>query len=152
MAFSLGVPIAISYAATNRDKVKGLILLDYPARYPERSEAWLERALPFAIQRGIPEHVVRGLQREAEAVELWDELRALERSTLLVKGGVSPAVSEEDLHRYRDTPHVRIEVFEDSGHEIHKPDYQRFLRTVKGFLTQLDGGTSHAGPNQSSRQ
>ena len=42
---SLGVPIAIAYALGHRDKVRGLVLGDYPAVWPRLSEAWLGRAL-----------------------------------------------------------------------------------------------------------
>jgi pimeloyl-ACP methyl ester carboxylesterase len=42
---SLGVPIAIAYALGHRDKVRGLVLGDYPAVWPRLSEAWLARAL-----------------------------------------------------------------------------------------------------------
>jgi pimeloyl-ACP methyl ester carboxylesterase len=138
LAHSLGVPVAIAYAARNRERMKALILLDYPARYPARSAAWLERALPFARERGIPEHVVKAIAGEAERTELWDELRAIARPILLVKGGRSPAISYEDLHRFRETPGVRVEVFEESGHEIHQPDYGRFIGTIEGFLAELD--------------
>jgi predicted nucleotidyltransferase len=114
--------------------MKALILLDYPAR----SAAWFERALPFARERGIVEHVVKGIAGEAERTGLWDELRAIARPVLLVKGGRSPAVSYEDFHRYRETPGVRVEVFTESGHEIHQPDYERFIGTIEGFLAELD--------------
>ncbi len=88
MAFSLGVPVAIRYAARHPGLVRGLILLDHPARYPARDGAWLERAIPFARERGIPE--------------------------------------------------LRLEVFEDAGHEVFRPDYERFMRVIEGFLQDLD--------------
>ena len=139
MAFSLGVPVALRYATRNPTRVPGMILLDYPARYPARSPEWLERALPFARERGIPERVVRRLQLESEQVELWDELPDVRAPVLIIKGGKSPAVSDDDLDRYRkELPHAQIEVFEDSGHEVHQPDYERFIGLVEKFLRSLD--------------
>jgi pimeloyl-ACP methyl ester carboxylesterase len=138
MAYSLGVPIAIGYAAQNLARLRGLILLDYPARYPRRSQSWLERALPFARERGIREHVVQRLQQESAEVELWAELQSAQRPTLLVKGGQSTAVGDDDLEQYRQVPHVHVEVFEDATHEIHKPDDERFIVTVERFLCGLD--------------
>jgi len=139
MAFSLGVPVALGYAARHPDDVRGLILLDYPARYPAHDGAWLERALPFARDRGIPERVVRAIYRDSSPVELWGEVGALRCPVLLVVGGKSPSVSADDLERYRDTlPNLRIEVFEDAGHEVFRPDYERFMRLVEGFLVELD--------------
>jgi pimeloyl-ACP methyl ester carboxylesterase len=138
MAFSLGVTLAIGYAARHSEQVKGLILLDYPAHFPNRSEAWLERSLPFAMSRGIEEHVVRAIQREAQDVDLWADLGQLQCPILVIKGGQSEALSAEDLKRYHSHPHVRVVLFEDAGHEVFKPDYQRFMETVQQFVTHLD--------------
>ena len=53
--------------------------------------------------------------------------------------GKSPSVSADDLERYRDAlPHLRIEAFEDAGHEVFRPDYERFMRLIEGFLVELD--------------
>jgi pimeloyl-ACP methyl ester carboxylesterase len=142
MAYSLGVPVAVAHAAHNTPQVCGLILLDYPAHYPARSPAWLEGAMPFARERGIPEHVVSSLQREARPTDLWNELETIDCPILLVKGGKSPTISDGDLDRYSNLRQVTVRVFEDSGHEIHKPDYQRFIGTIRGFLEELDEGDS----------
>ncbi|MEJ2287635.1 MAG: alpha/beta hydrolase [Deinococcales bacterium] len=139
MAFSLGVPVALGYAVRHPDEVRGLVLLDYPARYPGREDAWLERALPFAQERGIPERVVRAIHRDSERVALWSEVGALRCPVLLVVGGQSPSVSAQDLERYRRTlPDLRVETFEDAGHEVFRPDYERFMRLIEGFLEGID--------------
>lgn len=139
MAFSLGVPVALGYAVRHPAQMRGLILLDYPARYPAPDDAWLERALPFARERGIPERVVRAIHRDAVPVELWSELGALRCPVLLMLGGLSPSVSAEDLKRYRDAlPDLRVEVFEEAGHEVFRPDHERFMGVIEGFLAELD--------------
>ena len=53
---------------------------DFGGRVP------VERALPFARERDIPEHVVRLAHRESEAVELWDEFRGVKSPVLIVTG------------------------------------------------------------------
>jgi len=139
MAFSLGVPVALGYAVRHPAQVRGLILLDYPARYTALDDAWLGRALLFARERGIPERVVRAIYRDSSPVELWGEVGALRCPVLLVVGGKSPSVSADDLERYRYAlPNLRIEVFEDAGHEVFRPDYERFMRLIEGFLVELD--------------
>ena len=139
MAFSLGVPVALRYAVRNPHRVAGLILLDYPAVYPALATTWTERALPQARQRGVPEHVVHRMQIESRRTELWDELHRVQAPVLLVRGGESPAISPADLARYRRSlPQARIVVFEDAGHEVFRPDYERFMRTVEAFLDALD--------------
>jgi pimeloyl-ACP methyl ester carboxylesterase len=139
MAFSLGVPIALGYAARHPGSIKGLILLDYPARYPKRSDSWLHQALPFAQGRGIAEHVVQRLQSESQTIELWEELESLRSATLLITGGQSSAVRSDDLDRYTKMPHVQIVSFPESGHEVFRPDYERFMGVIERFLTGLDG-------------
>ena len=72
-------------------------------------------------------------------MELWSELGALTCPVLLVVGGLSPSVSAADLERYRRSlPDLRVEVFDDSGHEVFRPDYERFMLLVEGFLAELD--------------
>ena len=136
---SLGVPIALRYAVRNPRRVAGLILLDYPAVYPAFATTWSERALPQARQRGIPEHVVLRMQLESQRTELWDELAHVRAPVLIVKGGKSSAISPEDLERFRSRlPQARIEIFADAGHEVFRPDYERFMHTVEAFLDALD--------------
>jgi hypothetical protein len=60
-----------------------------------------------------------------------------------VKGGKSAVISDDDLERYRQVPHVQIEIFENANHEIHKPDYERFMGTVERFLRELDSERTH---------
>lgn len=54
--------------------------------------------------------------------------------------GVPPAIRlaarRPDL--VRGLPHLRLELFEDAGHEVFRPDYERFMRTIEAFLTELD--------------
>ena len=139
MAFSVGVPVALLDAARHPHRVAGLILLDYPARYPKFTDAWVEHALDSARRRGVPDHVVYRLQEESRATELWSELDAVDAPVVVVKGGESTAISTEDLDRYRRSlSDVRIEVFEEAGHEVFRPDYERFMRTVEAFLRDLD--------------
>ena len=139
MAFSLGVPVALQYAARHPDRIAGLILLDYPARYPDLSDRWVDRSLPFARQHGIPEHVIHRIAEEARATELWNDLPGIRTPVLIVKGGDSTSISPPDLDRYRTSlPQARIEVLEDAGHEVYRSDYERFMRLIDGFLRTLD--------------
>ena len=141
MAFSRGVPIALRYATLRPERVRGLILLDFPARYARYSERWVEGALPVAREQGVPEHVVRRMQHESRDEDLWDELAVLVCPVLIVRGGQSQALSEAEAEWYqRVLPQAEIVVFEDAGHEVFRPDYERFMRTIEAFLERLDGG------------
>lgn len=45
----------------------------------------------------------------------------------------------EDAERYlKLLPNARLVVFEDAGHELWRPNYERFMRVIEGFLLELD--------------
>src|SRR5712692_11707691 len=65
MGWSLGVPHVIRYASRHVDKVMGLILLDYAARYPKFTRDWVDGVLKDTIfQKLAPERAVRGIQED----------------------------------------------------------------------------------------
>ncbi|HZY94113.1 MAG TPA: alpha/beta hydrolase [Candidatus Bathyarchaeia archaeon] len=54
MGWSIGVTYSIAFAAQHPELVSGLVLLDYPARYPKFSAGWAERWVIRAIGKGQP--------------------------------------------------------------------------------------------------
>ncbi len=139
MAFSAGVPIALSYALQRADQVRALILLDYPAVSRRLTDTWAEQVKPFAEKRGIPAHVIRAMISESTAVELWEGIERITCPVLLIVGGQSPFVTEEDVERYRKAwPQLQLEIFEESGHEVFRPNYERFMRVIERFLRAID--------------
>lgn len=140
MAFSLGVPVAIRAAAKRPELVSALVLLDYPMRYPKMTDKWAASAEAFAEQAGVPRHVLEGVAAESRETDLAEEFATIEVPTLVVLGGQSSAVTQDQRARYSVTaPHARVVVFEDSGHELWQPDYERFMRLIETFLEGLDG-------------
>lgn len=139
MAFSAGVPIALSYAVQRADQVRALILLDYPAVSRRLTDTWAEQVKPFAEKRGIPAHVIRAMISESTTVELWEGIERITCPVLLIVGGQSPFVTEEDVERYRKAwPQLQLEIFEESGHEVFRPNYERFMRVIERFLREID--------------
>src|SRR5437879_8716979 len=73
MGWSLGVPHVIRYAARHLDKIVGLILLDYPARYPRFTKEWIEGILVDPVfQKLAPAHAVRGIQKDSMEISMWN--------------------------------------------------------------------------------
>jgi len=59
----------------------------------------------------------------------------------MVIGGGQPEalLKPEHIERYRQhLSSAEILVFKDSGHDVWKPDYQRFIRTLTAFLEKID--------------
>ncbi|MBO2534083.1 MAG: hypothetical protein CW342_14635 [Thermoactinomycetaceae bacterium] len=138
MAYSMGVPRAIELAARHPRRVAGLILIDYPARYPAIPETWVERVL--SSYQNVPERVVRAIQRESREVLLWDRLRDIRRPVLVLRGGGEGSLLKEaDAALFRERlSRVEIAVLPKAGHDVWNPDYDRFFRTVVSFLEERD--------------
>jgi pimeloyl-ACP methyl ester carboxylesterase len=138
MAHSMGVPIALGYAIRQPELLKGLILLDYPARYPAIPHDWVERVLSSMPPEQARPHVVKGLQRESVEVQLWEQLWEVRCPTLVIRGGQNGLLKAEQAELFTSNlPGAKVIVFEDSGHEVWKPDYDRFVTTVKDFLATI---------------
>ena len=139
MAYSMGVPFAIAYASHHSQSLAGLVIADYPASYPALGREWVEQTLSVVPPRARP-HVIRALQRESAEVLLWDSLNRIECPVLILRGGRSDSLlTAEQAKMYRQRlRNVEVVVFEESGHELWKPDYDKFIGTIRGFLQQLD--------------
>ncbi|MGH8936089.1 MAG: alpha/beta fold hydrolase [Acidimicrobiia bacterium] len=140
MAYSMGVPIALGWAADHPDRLGGLVILDYPARYPARTPRWVEETR--AAFPDHPAHVIERLHQEAEEVLLWDRLAEVTCPVLVIYGGQpQAALRSEDADRYRELlPQARLVVFADSDHQIWQPDYERLMGEIETFLSELDAG------------
>ncbi|MDP8959597.1 MAG: alpha/beta hydrolase [Actinomycetota bacterium] len=138
MGYSRGVPIALAYAAEHPDRLRGMILLDYPARYPRTTGRWVREAQEAFPD--TPDHVIQRLHEESEEVLLWDRLGNIDCPTLIMYGGrLEASLLPEDAARYRQVlPQATLVEFEDSDHEVWKPDYQRFMGEIERFLEELD--------------
>src|SRR5207245_6257976 len=94
MGWSLGVPHVIRYAARHLDKIVGLILLDYPARYPRFTKEWMEGILADPVfQKLAPAHTVRGIHEDSMEIPLWVELTGIDCPVFVVCVGVEGSKS-----------------------------------------------------------
>ena len=140
MGYSMGAAYAMGWATREPGRVAGLIVGDYPARYPALSPQWVGRAieaLPDRVRRPVAE----ALQRDAAAVPLWDRLDALACPVLILRGGASGTrVTDEVAAKYRERVRdLTIVTLERSGHEIWEPDFHTYVGAMRAFLERLDG-------------
>ncbi|WP_341320378.1 alpha/beta hydrolase [Solibacillus sp. FSL H8-0523] len=138
MAYSMGVPYAIQYAATNPNEVKGLILCDYPAKYPRIPEQWIENAKKFVPPNRC--HVVEEIQKDSSEIILWEKLKEINCPVLVLKGGTEQALLKEEASmKYKSNlKNVELLEFTNSGHELWVPDYEKFIQSIKDFLTKIE--------------
>lgn len=145
MAHSRGVPYAIAFAAARRDGVRGLVLLDFPARHSRPSSAWADSFLSSdfgkaAVPGRVRLETVRGVQSESGGELLWDTLDGFQFPVLVIRGGKKDSIlKEEDAQLYeKHLRRGRLLLFEDSGHDVWKPDLGRFIGALSDFLSALD--------------
>jgi len=136
LAYSMGVPFAITFASSGSRDINSLILGDYPARYPEIPEAWVENVLSRGFVSNDREHVVRNIQADSKRMDLEGDLSRIVCPVLLIKGGTEKSLlKENEVEKYKNNvKHLSVVEFSDSGHELWEPDYQRFLKTITDFL------------------
>lgn len=145
MAHSRGVPYAIQFARAHKDSVKGLILLDYPARHSQLPQRWATSFLSSdfgkaAIPGRVRLETVRGVQEDSDYVLLWEALEELDFPALVIRGGSEGSLlKDEDADMY--TKHMKdcqISRFEESSHDVWKPDLPKFINTLNKFLLRVE--------------
>lgn len=132
---AMGVPMAIKYAAMWS---KGLILYDYPAKYPLIQETRIE-AVGKLVEKGR-DHVVRGIQKESKEIVLWEELKEIGCPVLVLKGGTKGSLlNTDEADKYKNNlKNVELIEFSESGHDLWTPDYNKFINTITNYLNKID--------------
>jgi pimeloyl-ACP methyl ester carboxylesterase len=140
MAYSMGVPYAIKHAV-NSPYLKGIIICDYPAKYPSIPESWTERVLNLSYIKKEKKHVVEGIQKASTKMELYSELKLIGVPVLIIKGGTTKGslLSDIETEQYKiNLQDVFVVELGESGHELWKPNREEFLHIIKDFLYKLD--------------
>lgn len=144
LAYSMGVPYAIKIASESPD-LKGLVLCDYPAKFPYIPESWSERVLSRNYINKEKKHVVEGIQKESTTIDLYNELKLIGVPVLIIKGGTEDSLlSDIETERYKlNLQDVTVFELGDSGHELWEPNREKFLQVIKDFLHKLDSSENH---------
>lgn len=137
-AFSAGTPAALGYAIQNPEKVKGIVIGDFPALFRKLTPEWVEQYanLPEDIVRF---HAVQASYRESHEVLLWDELQHITCPVLILRAGLEGGMlSPEDAARYEaHLPNAQVIMFENSSHRLWQPDADRYFQTILEFFDQI---------------
>jgi pimeloyl-ACP methyl ester carboxylesterase len=149
VAFSRGSSYALGYALDHRDEIGGLVIGDYLAQHVRLGPEFLDAHARIVV-RGVPAtarvapHVVEQLVSESEAVSLWERLPELESPVLLVRGGRSGAlVDDEQEARYRGAlPSIRVATLAHAGHDLWSRDPDAYLDALRPFLDACDRAAS----------
>jgi pimeloyl-ACP methyl ester carboxylesterase len=143
MAYSMGVPYALKYAIDNPSVIRGLILCDYPAKYPKLTNTWSDNAISKGLISKEREYVITEIQKESSEISLWNQIQRIQCPVLVLQGGTDKAMLKNDeAEKYKNhLENIKIVTFSDSGHELWIPSYDQFMATIDDFLTLLDRQT-----------
>lgn len=147
VTFSRGTSYAVGWALENPDRVRSIAIGDYTPeeRVPTSVES---RYLLDGHWRGTPVrdridgHAATQTFLAAQARSMWEPLSRLQPPLLVVRSGNSVLVSDVDWARYRQLfPGAQLVDFDDSPHDIFRPDRGRYPRLVRDHVDRVDRST-----------
>ena len=145
MTFSRGTAYALRWALRHTDRVRSVSIGDY---VPE------EILLPDEVRsrlldgrwRGTPVHdrldrdAGMATFRAARQQSFWEELSRWRPPLLVVRSPHSPLIDDAAWSRYRTLfPAARLHVFDDSPHDVFRPDRGRYPALVREHVDATDG-------------
>lgn len=141
MAFSRGVSYALGYTRRNNDRIKSLMLLDYPLEHRSMDEDWVHDYIEHYLKPTkrielIREEAVIGIQRDSTDEELSI---AFNKPVLLIYGGLEGSlITTEQLERYKDSFNcLEIVRLENSSHNIRDTEGAKLNQSIKEFIDKL---------------
>jgi pimeloyl-ACP methyl ester carboxylesterase len=145
VTFSRGTTYAVAWVIENAHRTRSLTIGDY---VPE------EKVLPDDLARRLLDGRWRGTPvserldvaaamktfRAALGRSFWDELARTKVPLLAVRSGGSILVTDADWARYRTLfPEAELVEFDDSPHDIFRPDRTRYPRLIRAHADRADG-------------
>lgn len=140
VGFSIASTYVLAYAASHPDRVRGLVLIDWPARYPAFPPEFVDRVMAQADPAFFRPVVIRGVQRDSRLTELWDQLPRITCPVLILRAGQpgGSRLTDEDVQRYlQGLPNAEVITFAESGHDVRRPSLEQFTATLRTFLERM---------------
>jgi pimeloyl-ACP methyl ester carboxylesterase len=136
MAYSMGVPYAINATLKHSDKIKGLIILDYPPRIPQPPKGWAEYLISNGEIEQSKKHVVNGIENELKETSFINQLKKIVCPVLIIRGLKEGSLLKKHfLEEYKNhLKNVEIIEFEHSGHNLWETEYKRLFQEVEDFM------------------
>src|SRR4029077_18278472 len=106
-------------------------VLHNAAEQPDGSWSWrYDRFRPENVNEG-------GDARPVDFANLWDDVSAITAPMLLVRGGLSGVVGDEDVAELqRRQPSAKVVVVEGAGHSVQGDKPLELARLLEDFLSK----------------
>jgi len=147
VTFSRGTSYALGWALEHPDRVRSVAIGDY---IPEERVLTSDQArhLLDGRWRGSPvrerldERAANETFAAASARSMWEPLARLQLPLLVVRSGHRLLINDGEWVRYRQLfPDAQLVEFEDSPHDIFRPERDRYPRLVREHVDRVDGIT-----------
>ncbi len=144
VTFSRGTSCALRWAIDHPDRVRSVSIGDYAPEERVLTSAMSQRLLDgrwrgTPVRERVDVDAAMKTFLAAQARSLWDELARLQPPLLVVRSGNSVLVSDADWSRYRQLfPDAQLVDFDDSPHDIFRPDRGRYPRLVREHVDRAD--------------
>jgi pimeloyl-ACP methyl ester carboxylesterase len=139
MGYSRGVSYTLGYATANYDKLKGLIIEEYPALHRKMYKGWAEEFLEAFPNTSLKRTAALGIELESEQVDFSSLLHRIKCPAMIMRGmRKSSLLTDEAVEVYlKNITDCRVVNFENAGHDIQTHEKDKFLNTISTFLSSL---------------
>lgn len=141
-----GVSYTLGYSILNPNKIKGLIVSEYPAIHKKMTSGWSEESIEIYNSQcnlvSISYEVLKGIENDSKDVDFRNDLKNITCPSMILKGNLENSLlSNEDIVDYINnlsSKSIAIEKFDNAGHDIQIDDFEKLSKAVKKFLKSLD--------------
>jgi pimeloyl-ACP methyl ester carboxylesterase len=145
VTFSRGTSCAIAWTLRDPGRVRSLSIGDYVPEERVLTAGMAERLLS-GRWRGSPvadrldSTAAMATFAAARPQSFWEPLARLGLPLLVVRSGEGILITDDEWARYRTLfPHARLVTFDDSPHDVFRPERDRYPRMVCEHVDRADG-------------
>ncbi|WP_296644300.1 alpha/beta fold hydrolase [Romboutsia sp. 13368] len=140
-----GLSYGLGYSILNLEKLKGLIINEYPAIHKEITNGWAEESRQIYNECdlvSISYEVLKSIEKDSKYVDFRNDLKKITCPTMILKGNLEDSLlRNDDIVDYINNLNSRsitIEKFDNAGHDIRIDDFEKLSKAIKKFLESLD--------------
>ncbi len=134
LGHSFGASLAVGYSIKHSERIKGIIMADFPPVYPAYTEEWAKYIRKNF--EGINENFLNGIVKDSTYEDLSDKLGKLDFNKLILKGvGSDSLLKQETLEKLcNKLTNISYKVINNCGHEMFGENPLETLKEVKDFM------------------
>ena len=146
LGISRGVSYELGYSILNPNKIKGIIIGEYPPQHKRMFKGWAEEFMEIYNINfdnvSISYEVLKKIEEESEQVDFKEDLKNITCPALILKGRLENSLlSDEDIVDYINnlsSQNILIKKFDNVGHNIKRDGFEKLAKSVQDFLTYID--------------